>query len=219
VPFIGRGGSSPPSDTFHWEATQFGADEPAMSRENLPAHRSNSDQPSGPTAESRAAHPPQAPGPVTSLSLALRPGLIDRPRTEDHSRPPTPTERPAAIISLPRTAGASSWSYEIVTLDFGGRFGPRDAIDQLGWRPGGTIALRLNGDRVTARKVTRRHRLTEGAHRLDLDARGRLRLPHAIRQWLGVEPGDRIVVATSRRTATVAVMPVAVMDAIMERPA
>jgi hypothetical protein len=113
---------------------------------------------------------------------------------------------------LPKSGKRSPWLHQVSTLDFGGRFYPADAIAHLGWKCGGAVLLHIDGSRIIAEKTTRRARLADGARRTHLDARGRLCLPDACRQWLGVEPGDRIAVATNRRSKKVVVASTRVID-------
>jgi hypothetical protein len=149
------------------------------------------------------------------LTGSLRPPMIDRPATEGPDAPPTKPITLAATVALPdRPDSSSPWVYEIATLDVGGRFYPRDAMEHLRWLPHSHVALRMVGHRVIITKVTRRSRQAPTARKISLDARGRLCLPDAQRQWLGVSAGDRVVVATNRKAQQVVVLNSGYLDAV-----
>ncbi|WP_203730527.1 hypothetical protein [Paractinoplanes durhamensis] len=160
--------------------------------------------------------------------------IIDRLRPRQAMRP-APSEHPddvsdtdaavldaapigaaVRVVALPAVPVITPWLFDVVTLDGGGRFVPRDAVDVLRWRTYTDVALRITADhRVTATKVTRRAKAAAQATVVSTDGRGRLCLPSAHRTWLGVEPGDRVLVGTNRRSQQLVLMPAATLAGVL----
>ena len=144
----------------------------------------------------------------------LRPHLIDAAPAR-RRRTPAMREPLASVVPLRRSRFASCRAYDIVTLDAGGRFYPRDAVQVLGWAPGQPLWLHIDGDRVLIRPAAPEVP-SVGAHVVALDGRTRLRVPDALRQWLDLAPGSRVLTTTDASAGQVVLAAVAALDGLFE---
>jgi len=217
--FLGRG---PPFDTMNGaEAPDSGTvQHPASAGAALFLHPGGTD-----TA------PPVSAGTADTVLMTIPLGMRVRPEASPASlRPSLATQSPRSlagaeyrsttslpvptIVGLPTSHAPSAWSYDIAVVDGSGRFFPRDALDWLtGWRAGAAVLLRLIDGRIVATQSTARTQ-PAGARRVSIDSRQRLRLPAAMRHWISVDAGDRVLIATDRSTATVIISSTAALDAM-----
>ncbi len=86
-------------------------------------------------------------------------------------------------------------------LDSSGRVKDLAVFEELGWTSGAVcyLTLRLDGERIVARRSTRSTR-----HRLD--AKGRVTLPKGYRSHLGLREGSLLVMAANKRTGELVLM-------------
>ena len=127
-----------------------------------------------------------------------------RPNLMDATRRPKPRAMPEReplvdVVPLRRSRPSSCRRHDVTTLDAAGRFYARDAVELLGWTPGTVIWLRADGDRVFAMAAPGSvpPAMTFAAV---IDERRRLRIAPQLCQWLGLPPGERLVVSTDPTT-------------------
>jgi hypothetical protein len=156
--------------------------------------------------------------PVTGadpLAVPIPPGYrLPDPDTACSLRPPTAYRSALAITPVSATA-RSAWSYEVATLDAGGRFYPRDAIEQLHWAAHGTVQMRLKPRRVHVSESSTNSGTSTGIGLVVLDGRGRLRLPTAMRAWIGVDAGSRVLIGTNACTRSILILAARVLDTLV----
>ena len=95
--------------------------------------------------------------------------------------------QPSALGALRplRQSRQSSWTHGFARVDVSGRVRDVVLFDALGWKPGEQLAVNLDGERAVIRSGG-------GAQ---LDARGRLTLPEAVRNALILEAGDGVLLS------------------------
>lgn len=118
--------------------------------------------------------------------------------------PPLPRGRPLPATPLPRATTCDDDVGPVVVgvaaVDGSGRVRERAVLAALGWDRGDALEIRVARDIAVLRASPR------GS--LHVDERGQIALPAGCRAMLGIEPGDRVVLAAlpARRAALVCPM-------------
>jgi hypothetical protein len=100
--------------------------------------------------------------------------------------------------------------YGMSALDLGGRIADRVAIEALGWTPGTRLHLDAARTHLTLRAATD-GTLAVSDHRY-------LCVPAATRHRLGLQPGDRVLLAAHPQRQTLIVYPPAALDELLAAP-
>jgi bifunctional DNA-binding transcriptional regulator/antitoxin component of YhaV-PrlF toxin-antitoxin module len=154
---------------------------------------------------------------VTNAAIAplLLAALPVRTPSAGPAHPPQAAAVPRRGLSLPeppitRTADTV---YGMSALDRGRRIADRAVIDALGWTPGTRLHLDAARTHLTLRAAI------DGA--LAVTDHRYLWLPAATRQRLGLQPGDRVLLAAQPGRQTLVVYPPAALDELLAhaRPA
>lgn len=137
------------------------------------------------TAAASRGLPTEARGPAVSSPFPISwPGqLSSLPKTLRINRLPVPGLRIDAAAENER------FHYSVSTICCHGRLTDRAPIKSLGWIPGQRISLTVNARTVVA--------VCDPGGSAQIGLKGHLRLSAAVRHQCGIEPGDRLLVATS----------------------
>ena len=118
------------------------------------------------------------------------------------------TAPPRLPIPVLVDAGPQVETRHVVTpVDRDGRLADRSLLTLLGWSPGVEIALTVEpGPIVTAKP---------GAG-VQVDPRGHLHLPIAVRHAYGITPGDRVLLAADRHAGELLIIPGRVLTKMID---
>lgn len=121
--------------------------------------------------------------------------------------PAAPTE-PSVLSHLRPLSHTpmGQWSHGFARLDASGRIRDAQLFKALDWVVGVAIDLRLDDERVAARRG-------EGANHID--ARGRLTIPEALRRALALDTGDGVLLSAILDEALLVITPVRCCDRVV----
>ncbi|MBF6064674.1 hypothetical protein IU500_24565 [Nocardia terpenica] len=115
-----------------------------------------------------------------------------------------PDRLPIPELTVDRLGEMDRFDYSTTTISHNGKLGDRTPVRHLGWLPGQPISLSVTG-RIT---IAVEHPQGD----CQVGTLGHLRLPAIIRHRCGIEPGQRLLVATSKQHRVLLVYPFPILD-------
>lgn len=121
--------------------------------------------------------------------------------------------RAESVTPLPITDLASvdavSMVYAMAAMDRGGRVSDRSLLRALQWEPGRRLALTTRGS--AAMVVTSEH------GRVSVSRQGYLRIPAGHRRWLGLDAGQRVLLAAAPEHGVLVLHTMAALEDMVRR--
>lgn len=115
---------------------------------------------------------------------------------------------PGLPIPVPVDAAFTARGYGVVTpVDRDGRLAARSVVTLMGWSAGQAMDLTTEPGPIVVARTGRTVRI---------NPRGYLRLPLAVRRTCRIVPGDRVLVVANQRHGELLVVPMAVLDDMVD---
>jgi hypothetical protein len=143
---------------------------------------------------------------MSGLVYPLVPPVVLPTRAEGRARTSRSTGRPLPLPALVARRTRTT-IYGLARVDDRGRVSDRAIIRALGWTGRTQLTIRVEAGRVAVAEVS------DGECRLA--GRDRVLLPAQLRCTVGIEPGDRVLLAAEPADGLLVVHPPASLDAML----